>query len=199
MAADDYVYPGTQVLRNKFGILDEAQLEQVERRVTSARIRQPLPQISMTPEGYRAIHQHIFQDVYPWAGHYRTCEIRKSAWFDTPTDIDNNMARQFAALNAEDNLRGLSPHAFARRAAELLCQLNNIHPFRDGNGRTNRAFAQELARQAGLRLRLRAISEKQWLDASLDGFHNRQFERMAVVLSQAIAGRVRQRERDRDC
>ena len=69
MNDDPYVYPGSLVLKNNLGIREAAQLEVAERVVTRARMRQPMTRTpAVSPEGYQAIHRHIFQDVYAWAG-----------------------------------------------------------------------------------------------------------------------------------
>jgi fido (protein-threonine AMPylation protein) len=61
--ADSYVYPGTNVLINEEGIRDKAELDQFERVMTALRLREGVPEVASTKDGYRAIHRHIFQDV----------------------------------------------------------------------------------------------------------------------------------------
>ena len=185
---DPYKYPGTEVLRNRLDIRDARTLQAMEAELTAARMRGPLPEISMTPEGYQDLHRHLFQDVYPWAGEYRTCNLRKSLWFEEATTIKARMVEQFGRLNAEGNLKGLRLREFAERAAEHLCELNDIHPFREGNGRTNRLFLQVLADQAGIRLRMTAIKREAWMEASIRGFHYGDYQPMTQVLRKAVVG-----------
>ena len=94
--------------------------------------------------GYRALHHHIFQDVYDWAGEYRTVNIAKTHLFCLAPFIEKEMGRQFRELNAENNLQRLDMDTFADRAAHHIIELNAIHPFREGNGRTNRLFLEVL-------------------------------------------------------
>lgn len=77
MADDPYVYPGTTILRNKLDIRDAATLDLAERRFTTIRARQGIPQGDFDLGHLKAIHHHLFQDVYEWAGKIRTVEISK--------------------------------------------------------------------------------------------------------------------------
>jgi cell filamentation protein len=96
------------------------------------------------------------------------------------------MDARFAAINAENNLRGLSPHQFAARAAEHICELNAIHCFLDGNGRTQRAFLEILARQAGHEVDVACIDPGAWNAASIKGYHTQDYRPMQVVIAGAI-------------
>ncbi len=94
------------------------------------------------PEGrwsvrhYRAIHHHIFQDVYPWAGRLRTVRIAKGdSVFCYPERIGIELRRTFETLRQNDVLRRRDRTGFAAGAARFLADLNAIHAFRDGNGR----------------------------------------------------------------
>ncbi len=74
---DPYVYPGTHVLRNRLGITDARKLDRIERRLVGDRIAEGVPLGSFDLAHLRAIHRHLFQDVYDWAGELRTVEIFK--------------------------------------------------------------------------------------------------------------------------
>jgi cell filamentation protein len=99
----------------------------------------------------RAIHRHIFQDVFPWAGDFRevTTSRTNSFSFPPPQYLIPSLETLFAALKAENHLKSLAPDAFALRAAHYLGEINAIHPFREGNGRTQREFLRALALHAG--------------------------------------------------
>lgn len=99
-------------------------------------------------------HRQIFGAVYPWAGELRTVDIAR-----TPQDvfcrwpfIESAAEVVFAGLAAEHRLAGLDRRAFAGRAAHYYGDINALHPFREGNGRTQRAFLGQLAREAGWRI-----------------------------------------------
>ncbi|MGH3406108.1 MAG: Fic/DOC family protein [Streptosporangiaceae bacterium] len=86
---------------------------------------------------------------YEWAGQLRTVAIAKGAMFCLPQYIDSSMAVIFRQLRHEGFLRGLRRDVFAGRLAYYLGEVNALHPFREGNGRTQRAFFGQLARDAG--------------------------------------------------
>jgi cell filamentation protein len=147
---DPYCYPGTTVLINRLGLRDQAKLDAFEAEVSAERAAQPLPAGRMSYAHYRAIHRHLFQDVYDWAGKIRTVRISKGgSAFCYPEYIHAEMRRIFLRLATEKYFRGLDAHGFANRAAHFMTELNAIHPFREGNGRTQLSFLVELAERAG--------------------------------------------------
>lgn len=190
--ADPYLYPGTIVLRNKQNIHDPGELEQFERLMTVQRSREGLPPVEISAEGYRAIHGHLFQDVYDWAGRDRTVELAKDeSRFCRPEFIDSELRKRFAAIHAENELRGLTPQQFATRAAEHLSELNAIHPFREGNGRAQRAFLEVLASNAGHKVDLTRIEPNTWNDASVRGFIRGDYQPMRQVIEGALTDQGR--------
>jgi len=161
-----YCYPGTDVLRNKENIRDNNELELFERMASARRLETLSNNLPITVAGYREIHCYMLQDVYDWAGEYRTVDTGRTGPFCKSEYIGRYMDARFAAIRAEDNLRGLTPEQFAARAAEHICELNAIHCFLDGNGRTQRAFLEMLAGQAGHDIDLARIDPRAWNAAS---------------------------------
>jgi cell filamentation protein len=148
--ADPYCYPGTTVLKNRLGLRDQAGLDAFEKEVTSARADQDVPAGRLSYRHYRAIHQHLFQDVYSWAGRVRTVRISKSGnAFCYPEHIEREMKQLFSDLKKRRFLRRLGATEFAEGAAHFLAEVNAIHPFREGNGRTQLSFLKILAERAG--------------------------------------------------
>ncbi len=139
--SDPYCYPGTDVLKNRLGLRDRKALTAFEAEITAQRAAEPLPAGRLSYVHYRAIHKHLFQDVYAWAGKLRTIRISKGRnTFCYPEHIDHEMRRLFANLARRRYFRGLTADAFAGEAAHFLAELNAIHPFREGNGRTQLSF-----------------------------------------------------------
>ena len=115
----------------------------------------------------RAFHWTIFQDVYPWAGQLRTVLIVKAgASFCLPHQIVDTAADVSARLAAADHLRGRDRAGFLDGLAPLLAEVNALHPFREGNGRTQRSFLAQLARDAGFRLDWAAVDRDANIDAA---------------------------------
>jgi cell filamentation protein len=145
-----YCYPGTDVYRNKLDIRDSETLDNYERLITAIQMECLPRDIAITPSGFRVIHHHLLHPIYDWAGEDRYVDTgRPGAPFCKADYIGAQLDQRFAAINAEDNLRGLDADRFAARAAEHINELNAIHPFLDGNGRTLRGFVENLATQAG--------------------------------------------------
>jgi cell filamentation protein len=148
--ADPYCYKNSFVLKNRAGLRDAAALEAFELEMTALRAEEPLPAGRFGPVHYRAVHRHLFQDVYRWAGRYRTVRTSKDGNpFCFPEHIRAQMDALFAALRDKG---GLAPHDrehFIAMAADFLGELNAIHPFREGNGRAQLAFLHLLGLRAG--------------------------------------------------
>ncbi|MDQ3575817.1 MAG: Fic family protein [Actinomycetota bacterium] len=101
----------------------------------------------------QAVHRHLFAEIYDWAGELRTVDIAKGqTMFALPQHVEREAQRVFGELAAKQYLQGLYRQGFATEAGRLLGDLNALHPFRDGNGRTQRAFLQLLARDGGWQL-----------------------------------------------
>ena len=102
-------------------------------------------------------HEHIFGDVYDWAGQLRTVSIGKGQLFCLPQHLESFADEVFTNLHRAELLRGRDLDEFVTGLAELLGDINALHPFREGNGRTQRAFLAQLARDAGYELRWTAM------------------------------------------
>lgn len=146
------------VLRNRLGLTEPDQLDRAERRLVAQRIAEGAPAGDFDLAHLRAIHKHLFQDLYDWAGELRTVEIAKDGrHFQFRRSIETGMADVHRRLKGADFLRGLSRAAFAEASAPIMGDVNYVHPFREGNGR---------AAQAGHALDLRLLDPARWLDAS---------------------------------
>jgi cell filamentation protein len=142
---DPYIYENSNVLKNKEGIRDADELERFERLMMTERQSQGLPDVPLTADGFRELHHHLFQDVFEWAGEIRTVDMAKNNDpFCRAAYVDAELDKRFAAIQAENGLKGLSAEQFADRAGEHISELNAIHPFREGSGRTMRAFLEVL-------------------------------------------------------
>lgn len=173
---DDYFIPGTKVLRNKHNETDPWRLR--EREEAAAQVR--LVELSMRPidggfdyDHMKAIHGHIFQDTYEWAGKERVAPLSQMTkagpdvvnyppgdpaapmvaygYYPAPAIADAARA-QYAKLAAESHLTGLDRDAFVGRLAEHWGEINTIHAFREGNTRSQFAFFSHLATNAGYQI-----------------------------------------------
>lgn len=152
MSDDPYLDAASGVLRNRLGITDPEQLGRVEAGLSAAALADL--GVRSLPGGYdlahlQAFHREIFGDLYPWAGEVRVVAIAKSHMFCLPQYIGAYAAKVVEALAGERYLRGLARDEFVDRVTHYFAEFNAIHPFWEGNGRTQRAFFGQLAREAG--------------------------------------------------
>ncbi len=162
MPEDAYADPVTGVLRNRLGLNTVGELETAEREITHAALiflKESPVQPSYDLRHLCAIHRRVFGDIYDWAGQLRTVAIAKGAWFCLPQYIESAAAEIFRALHNESLLHGLPRNMFTERLAYYLGEVNAVHPFREGNGRAQRAFFEQLSSDAGF------ILDWQHLDA----------------------------------
>jgi cell filamentation protein len=153
----------------KLGLSTAGELEAAEREITHAALillRESPVQPSHDLSHLRAIYKRIFGDIYQWAGQVRTVAIAKGAMFCLPQYIESSAAVIFGELRGENFLRGLDRDAFIRRLAHYLGEVNALHPFREGNGRAQRAFFQELAHDAGYPLSWQNLDADRNVEAS---------------------------------
>jgi cell filamentation protein len=179
------------VLRNLAEIHDPVELEREEAQDTTARLIQLRfhPIAGVFDAGHlRAIHRHLFQSMYSWAAEFRTVAIAKGGSpFCQPAFIESSLARLLTPLNSErQQWAGIGLRPFAGRAAWYLNELNAIHPFREGNGRTQREFIRELAVTAGFDIRWSALSREEMIQASQAGFRSGVPGEFSSLLERAL-------------
>ena len=168
---DPYCYVGTKVLKNRANIRRVKELRQFELAMTTQRFDEPLPAGRFSVSHYCTVHHHLFQDVYSWAGKFRSVRIsRNKSAFCYPENIAKEMRTLFANLRKRNFLRDLSQKEFAVRAAHFLAELNAIHAFRDGNGRAQLAFVIMLADRAGHPVNLAKLRPVKFLEAMVASF-----------------------------
>ena len=131
----------------------------------------PIPGAFDAPHLQR-IHRHILQDVYPWAGEFRTVDMRKEGefWFCRREFIEQSLIDLFNKLSGENKLKATMPEQFGSRAGYYLSELNAIHPFREGNGRAQREFIRELGLHAGLHVNWARVLQQEMYAVSVASF-----------------------------
>ncbi|KOX21978.1 hypothetical protein ADK67_25170 [Saccharothrix sp. NRRL B-16348] len=160
--------PASGVLRNNLGLTDPIECDFAETRLSTMRVEQlamaPLPGLYDLAH-LRAFHRRIFGDFYPWAGELRRVNIGKSALFAAWRQIEPYAIGVFDDLKKERYLRGLPRDAFLDRFTHYFAEVNAVHPFREGNGRAQRAFFRQLAREAGWRVAVHTLDRVAFIDA----------------------------------
>lgn len=151
VGSDPYLDPGTGILRNLLGIATQDELEKAEADVSYIVLIGPPD--STIPGNFdllhlQAVHKALFGSLYEWAGELRTVELSKGhTRFAHVPYIADSARRLFRELHSENLLRDLGEARFIERPAYYYSEINVLHPFREGNGRTQRAFFTLLASQ----------------------------------------------------
>lgn len=147
---NNYFIEGTNTLKNKLGIVNRDELLEKEIEISAKR----LFELYITPinmnfdkEHLKAIHYHLFSDIYPFAGEYRTVYMQKNnSYFASVEDIDRKLDEIFMYMNQDIN-NIYDKYSFASFLANYYVLLLHVHPFREGNGRTIREFIREYANE----------------------------------------------------
>ena len=150
-ALTDNCYEGTTCLINKFDIRDEKQLAKVEGDITFAKAtlleNDPISD-EFNFEHYKAIHRFLFEDIYDWAGQLRTVNISKKGTYFCPADkLEDKADKCFKRLRENELFSDLERSQFVNEIVDFYCATNMLHPFREGNGRTQRIFISQLIRR----------------------------------------------------
>lgn len=171
-----YCYPGTNILINKLDIHDSNKLFELERQIVLAKsyiLRQNLKIHTFDKKHFMNIHKFLFEDLYPFAGKFRTENIYKGNFtFANWEYIDEQLTKLLDELKSENYLQGLNKKDLAKRLSYYLAELNVLHPFREGNGRTIREFIRELAYKNHYLLDLQNTTPEKVFNASIKSVYD---------------------------
>ena len=166
-----YCYKDSDVLVNKFDIHDNKKLEEIERKIVLAKLyelRQNRQIGNFDISHFVGIHKFLFEDIYPFAGLFRNENIAKGNFsFAEWEYIEDELKKLLDQLKDENYLQNLDRDTFIKRLSYYMAELNVLHPFREGNGRTTREFIRQLALKNGYTLNLTKVSAKTILEACM--------------------------------
>lgn len=185
----DYCYPGSDVLINKLNITNSKDLFDAELELTSIRL-QELQENPLKGDfdflHLKAIHKYIFQDIYEWAGKERTVELGKGNLFCLTRFIQDYANSVFSKYHtqcyaAKDNFEN-----FIQVFSKNYSDVNALHPFREGNGRTQREFARLICLDCGYDFNLSCTTHKEMLEASISSFDKGDLSGFINIFTRAI-------------
>lgn len=164
------------ILENKLGISDADELEKAEYNITDDKLAEAL--VSLRPPVFDfkcllGLHKFLFEDIYEFAGKVRTVNISKP---DSPIPfcyvdfIPSEADRIFGELAKDKYLVGLELPEFSEKLAYYASEINALHPFREGNGRTTRLFLLLMAQNAGYLIDYSIASRRAILHADTEAF-----------------------------
>lgn len=182
-------YDGTTCLINKFGIKDDKKLAQLETIITTAKCKE----LETNPisgnfgfDHYKTIHKYIFDDLYDWAGTIRTVPIsKKGTIFAEPESIEPLAERIFSTLQKENCYIEYDHDHYIDSLVDLYCKTNMLHPFREGNGRTQRVFMTQLIRHTGHDINFSTIDTDELMIATIQSA-NGVIDYLRIIFNEAI-------------
>ena len=160
-AVTAYCYEGTTCLKNKFEIRDPRVLDEFEGSLVLGKqliFQKSKDVFDFSENQYRQIHRFLFEDIYDWAGEYRIVDISKGATRFAPAEqIPFLMKSCFKRLEEKNGFENELFDEFVDDIVDFYCVTNYIHPFREGNGRTQRLFLSKLIEMNGYDLEFSRI------------------------------------------
>lgn len=187
-----YCYNGTNTLVNKLNIKDADALDNYETSMVSLKLM-ALDKKGITGnfdiKHFVSIHKFLFEEIYPFAGLFRTENIAKDYFqFAEWAYIESELNRLLAELQKENYLANLSKEDFTKRLAYYWSELNVLHPFREGNGRTTREFLRQLSLKNNYVLNFKNVDAKDFLNASIKSIiDTTDLERLVYLCIEKIA------------
>lgn len=189
MQDSKYCYPNTNILINKLNISDPKEEFEAEVDITFV----SLYELQETPidgnfdmEHLQKIHKHIFKDIYEWAGEIRTVEIGKGNLFCPTNFIPQYAETVFSNYYSECKATRNDINEFVNALAKNYGDLNALHPFREGNGRTQREFAREICLHFGYAFDLSHTTHKEMLEASKLSFNKGDNSLFVKIFKKAV-------------
>ncbi|KMO70006.1 MAG: Fic family protein [Mycolicibacterium rufum] len=176
-----YLVPGTTLLRNEFGVTTTEALADLEYVASAGRMVGWLCAPTVGTLDARAMHRHLFSDTYGWAGQYRIVELRRGRdVFGSVSSIEDRMADVHrTARRLVDERADHDAPRLAYELARWYAEYNQIHPFREGNGRTGALMLLAIASMCGRRLDLTGITRQEWYAAAADSMPARREGRVS--------------------
>ena len=171
-----YCYPDSNVLKNKLNIRDNKLLKTAEEEITLIKqmelLKKPIKG-NFTKAHLMNIHKFIFEDIYSFAGKIRREQISKAdTVFYPPNLIDRELNNVFAKIKEKKIFKETDKEAVLDNFAYVMAELNIIHPFREGNGRTIREFVRVMAKRMGYNLNWGNVDKEKLLEASMQSVDN---------------------------
>lgn len=166
---DPYLYPGTRVLKNNFNIQNLEVLDKIEYHFSNDRRIAILEQFKKFPpklnqKTHQEIHKKLFGDVYEWAGETRRINLSKSfTVFADYNDCNKHFKMVLDALKKENYLKDIPVEKMPGKLAQYYNALNYIHAYREGNGRTNEIFINEVIRKTGLKVDFKRVRKSKFI------------------------------------
>ena len=186
---NSYLYQGTNVLINKFNAKNHKELHKIESRLASIRIEElrknPI-KITGSKELF-TIHHHIFQDSYEWAGKRRLVNMaKKNTSFAKTHEFDRILQEIDKLIFEYKKITENNTLAISKKLAEILDTINYLHPFREGNGRTQREFLRALALEKNFILDINPPDDEKIFKDYMTGTIYRYIDTLSLLINDCL-------------
>lgn len=167
--SDPYLYPGTNILKNKLNIKDSKELISAEADFTIVRLKQLLESGHIKDGSIKELcdtNKYIFQDIYEWAGKFRIVDIEKeeavlgglSVEYSAHQDIEKDLEKIFNEM-AQIQWQALSDEQLTQKISKVLANIWKAHPFREGNTRTSVTFLNLYLQNQSININYKLLAE----------------------------------------
>lgn len=177
-------------LKNYYDLSDKKKIDAIERDFSYA------AQLNIINDGinpvfsseyYRSIHYKLFSNIYPWAGEFRTVDFTKGDSIFVPvqnieTLLNKSLIQLYCNLKTHD---ASDKDSVANDIGRFVADVNTIHPFREGNGRTQRIFSGKVANKHGYQLNYASVSNERMKQAAIAAFES-DYEPMQKIMRSII-------------
>ena len=170
-----YCYPNSDVLVNKLDIKDNEKLSTIERKLVLLKLyelRQNKQIGDFDIHHFLSIHKFLFEDIYFFAGKIRSEDIAKDNFRFAKWEYIQDQLNELLNKLRNDTFKDLTKSELAKKLSYYMSELNVLHPFREGNGRTIREFIRQLAYVNGYLLEIKQIIPKEMLTACIESVVN---------------------------
>lgn len=185
-----YCYESSNVLKNKLNIRSLDELHKVERELSMSRyfaLKENSVSGNFSFEHICAIHKYLFQDIYEWAGKTRSVNITKGTRFCNAIFIETQFNFVYDWLKKEAFLGTVADKTeMSKKLAYVLSEINAIHPFREGNGRTQRMYIEQICKKNGrFYIDFSFITKQEMIEASVEGIMCR-YDKMTQLMEKCL-------------
>lgn len=184
-------------LVNKLGITDRNELETIEATIAEDAVKSGLSYKSkeLSVDGLKQMHKEMFGDVYTWAGEFRDYTTGRGTPFCRPEYINDELKKNYDMAEAEIK-PGMDKDKFVEVSAKFIGELNAVHPFVDGNGRTQRQSLQNLADKAGMSLDLTKLDKNEWYAAAEKSHNEVDYSGFEKIFSKLTTEKSKDKNKD---
>ena len=178
---------GLSPMINKLGITQQAMLDKAEAFYVEMAHKQGFSKQAqvLSADGLKQMHKEMFGDVYAWAGTYRDYTTGRGVPFCLPQYIEANLAKLYNKLNQQIH-PNMNKQDFIKMTAEFIGELNAIHPFIDGNGRTQREVLAIIADKAGFLINVNKFDRNSWYQSAEEAHLSATYQGFESILSLAM-------------